>query len=653
MRIHERFSFLWPMYDRAFVARLLRAEALVAVRLEPVYSLRYEAYMDALFEHDGQWLVVSFLRVDGASIMAPENPPITWPAGLAAFNGPQIDEIDAKITPWLRSIAAARMVNEEHIRFWRDTPALRSDVEQAREAGFLGATTYPDVVRSVGAAVYALRLVRDGRVALRGPNAPNAAAILSSVVTGLDVECSDFARRWFAGIDFGSINLGANYICFIGPRAHPVEARYCVFDDGSVASDERNVALVEPVPSDVMLSFDPQDGPVSRNFSVTECAVPVRRLPFGEPPVSGGSAGVVRLLVREDAQRFSDADLDGARALAERLRAEGFDADVATASHVDPAHVDVVHIFGLHHGASLVELLRALEQRNTPVVVSTYADDRRGEATSGTSGALLIPRAASDVIAFYDYAAAFERRKISNLTAGSWYDDVSRLIMRRCACALVVAPAEAQYLRDSLSYFGPTVLAPAFVPLTYPTADIGSLVGSDEFVLVHAPIEPRGNQVFAALAAARLGFPMVLLGPVADIEFYRYVCELSGPQVIQLRDDELTPQEIAGLYARARVIADISWSTRGIHRLARGAAFGGAVVASAQSYAAEVWSGLGCCLVDPASLDSIVDGIRTAWERQPIAANRLISATAVVADPFTNLVAVVSAYQQASVPARS
>lgn len=648
MRIHERFPVLWPLHAVDHVRDVLDAENLVAVRLEPVYSLRFEAYMDALFEKNGKWLVVPMLRVDGVSIMVPETPPVTWPARLAAFNGPQIDRIDTRILPWLRSIAAARLVNDEHVRFFRDTPDLREAYGRARDLDLIGASPYPKVMRSIAPAVYGLRLARDGRAALRGPHAANGAAILSTVAERLDVECSQFEREWFAGIEFGAINLGANYSLFVGPRNHPVEARYCIFDDGSIEAGERKVELAEPLPTDVMISFDSQDGPIARTFAVTECGVLVRSLPFFEPAVMGGSRGRIALVVRDDAERFPDADTDAAEALAKRLCAEGFDATVTIASKVDVDHTDIAHLFGLRHGASVAELLQATEERGVPLVVKPYADDRSGEAISGASGSLLIPRVSSDVITFYDFVAAFERRKISNLSTGTWYDDISAMIMRRCSVALVAAPSETQFLRERFGYYGGTILAPAWIPLTPPTADIGSLIGSDEYILIHAPLEPRCNQVFAVLAAQRLGLPLVLLGPIADVEYYRYINEVAGPLVCQLRDEDLTDAEISGLYARARIVADVSWSARGLDRLARGAAFGAGIVAAASGYTADVWSGLGCSVIDPGSLDSIVEGLRTTWERQPVGSAKLISGTAALADPFTALVAVVSAYQQAA-----
>ena len=150
MRLHEHEPLLWPRYDTAFVTRLLRVENLVAVRLEPVYSVRFEAFMDALFECDGDWLVVPMLRVDGVSIMVPENPPVTWPTRYEAFAGATTDAIDAEIVPWLRSITAGRLVNNEHVRFYRNDARLLDAYEEARSKKLIGATPYPDVLRSVG-----------------------------------------------------------------------------------------------------------------------------------------------------------------------------------------------------------------------------------------------------------------------------------------------------------------------------------------------------------------------------------------------------------------------------------------------------------------------------------------------------------------------
>lgn len=169
---------------------------------------------------------------------------------------------------------------------------------------------------------------------------------------------------------------------------------------------------------------------------------------------------------------------------------------------------------------------------------------------------------------------------------------------------------------------------------------------------MHAPIEARNGQVYAALAAARLKVPLVFLGPVADIEFFRYVNEWSGPTVIQLRDRELSEGEIAGIYARARVVADISWSSRGLERVARGACLGASVVVPHNGYGQDRFGSL-VDVADPASLDSVTEAFASAWARPPEDRLALRRAAAAAADPLSSLVAAASAYQQASAqPAR-
>lgn len=444
----------------------------------------------------------------------------------------------------------------------------------------------------------------------------------------------------------GSIDSNEEYGCYVGPREKKLPARYCVFE-GDAEDGDRLVSLAEPMPTDVTVSFDLEDAPPARRFAVAERALDVRCSPIAPRPAGGGSSGCIRLVVRDDAERFPDADLDAAKTLAERLQSEGFDAEVTIASRVDVASADLIQVFDLRHGVSLVEMLREAETARVPVLLTPYADDRRKEAMSGTSGSLLIPRVSSDTVMFNDFVNAFAARKISNLSEGDWYNDASTALARRAAAAFVTCPSEGDFLRERFGFDGVAIVQPATIDLTAPEARAGSLLGPDPFVLVHAPIEARCNQLFAALAASRLGIPLVLLGPVADIEYYRYVNEVAGSWVTQLRDADLTAGEIAAVYGRARVVADVSWSARGLHRLARGAALGAAVVAPTSGYASEVW-GNRVCLADPASLQSIVDAFDAAW-RAPVAKRADLIATAVTqADPYATLVATVSAYQNAS-----
>ncbi len=655
MRTHDRFAYLVPKYESERVLELMDVENLVAARFEPVYSLRYEAYMDLLFERADSWLVVPMLRVDGVSLMVPENPPVTWPQVYERFAGSRTEAIEERVMPFLRAGATARFVNDEAIRFFRDEPHLRQTFDAARAATMLGAAPYPGVLKTIAPAAYALRFARNRRAALRSADAGNFAAVLSNATERIDIDSLDserdaLARKWFGGLTLGSIDCDASYGLYAGERIGAMPAEHAVYA-GEPIEGERAVQLAEPIPTDVMLSFDTQDAPAALTFSVASSKIVPRSPVVSEPVAGGGSGGRIRLVVRDEAMRFQDADFDAARALERRLRAEGFDAQISIASRVDVSQTDLIHAFDLRHGVSMVELLRDAEAARVPVVVTPYADDRKGEASSGCSGTVLIPRCTNDRTAFDEYMSAFARRKISNLTDTPWYDDVASVLMSRAACAVVASATEAEFLKTRFGYCGTTIPVPAIVPVAAPSEKAAHLVGPDEFVLIHGPLEPRMNQLAAAVAAQREGLPLVVLGAVADVEFYRYLNEVAGPSVVLLRDDDLTEEELAGIYGRARVLADVSWSARGLHRLARGAASGSAVVAPVDGYAYDVWGEM-AAIVDPADLESIRKGFRRAWEQQPRLGGTLAARTLERCDPFGSLVAVVSAYQHASaVPA--
>jgi hypothetical protein len=651
MKFHNRFSYLWPKYPSDHVRALLREDALVAARVEPVYSIRFEAFLDCAFERAGQWMVLPMIRVDSVALMSAENPALAWPTMYQTCDRSALSALEMKIVPWLRSLTIGRLVNDEAIRFFRDEPALRAVFEQARANTWLGAAPYPAVLKTSAAAVYAMRFARGRSVVLDGEGAPNGAAILSGVAGDICVACDaavEFEQEcvWFSGLTLSRAEAGKTYDLRVGSRMSALKAAYEVVVAAPTLG-EREVRVTEPIPTDVMLSYDVEDGPHVASLAVKERSVPLRRSVVAEPAATGQSRGCIRIVVRDEAFRFSDADLDAARALERRLLGQGFDAAVCDASSVEVSQADIIHVFDLRHGVAMVKLLRDAETAGVPVVVTPYADDRKAEAIPGASASLLIPRVTNDLVTFEDYTRALALRRISNLTQGAWYHEASVAVLARSAAAIVSSKAEGDFLTERFGYGGLTFPVAATVPTSGACADIGALVGPDEYILIHGPLEPRMNQLFAVVGAQRHGLPLVLLGPVGDVEFYRYLNEVVGPGSVLLRDDGLSEEEIAGVYARARVAADVSWSARGLHRLARGAAAGAALVAPSQGYARDLWGDL-VELVDPGNLDSVAQGLLRAWNRQPEIGSRIAVRTAERCDPFAGLVATVEAYRQAS-----
>ncbi|HKE37182.1 MAG TPA: hypothetical protein VKB39_07115, partial [Candidatus Baltobacteraceae bacterium] len=84
-----------------------------------------------------------------------------------------------------------------------------------------------------------------------------------------------------------------------------------------------------------------------------------------------------------------------------------------------------------------------------------------------------------------------------------------------------------------------------------------------------------------------------------------------------------------------------------LYRLARAAAAGASLLAPLSGYARSVWPGL-TALVDPASMESITEGLKGAWERAAQMGPAVAAQTVRTCDPFESLRGVLGAYQAAA-----
>jgi hypothetical protein len=222
------------------------------------------------------------------------------------------------------------------------------------------------------------------------------------------------------------------------------------------------------------------------------------------------------------------------------------------------------------------------------------------------------------------------------------------MLFARARAAIACGEDEERRLRGEFGFTGLTRIVPAVLgDEIEASTSIGELVGAEDFALLHAPIDPRCNQYHMARACAVLGYPLVLVGPVGNVEYYGEVLAALGHGGVLLPPATLCAADLAALYRRARVFADLSWSGNGLHRFARAAASGTALVGSSSGYARTIWPGL-VQIVDPGSLDSISVGLRAAWERAPDLGPRTAARTAESCHPFDTLVATLAAYQAAA-----
>jgi hypothetical protein len=653
LKRHSRHARLAPCIDAEAFHEIVRAENLISARLDPGYGLRIdsEGLLDLAFAKHGRVVLVPFLLLQAMMLLMRESSPYIWPSWIPPFRESVAREIEDLLDPWTKSLLSARFANDETFALFGDDTEARGLAQEARSFGFLGAAPTDGVIRAIAPYVFAQRFALGKTVDIADSDGAAGASILArsakSVSADLrDARRSEVARRWF-DLDIFRDRDGDRFDISIGPRSNDSEEPVRIVLDDDARVGEVAAVIATPIPPAVMVSFDPGDGAPMRRLAVAAPATVSRKSSVPEMAVVAGSSGRIGIVVRSDYLGNDDADSDGATALASRLAAQGFTASVVPANHLRPGDYDLLHVFGLRAAAEVNVALQRVPS-HAPVVVTPYADDALREATWGVSIVTSTLANAPDEMQRKVYFDAIRERRLESAGVpkrGEGGVDIKAALAR--AGAVVASSAdEERRLRDEVgareSRIVPGVLAPE------PSAgDVSAIAGLDDFVLVHAPMEARCNQYAVARAAAELRYPLVLVGSVQDYAYYGEVVAALGDLGIWLASDQVTPEQLAGLYGRCRVFADASWSAGGLYRLLRAGACGAALVAPASGYARGVWPGL-VQIVDPASIINVREGLRDAWQRAHELGPATAARTIEIADPFKSLVGVLACYQAAA-----
>jgi hypothetical protein len=660
MRRHGRFAQLAPAIDAAVFHRVVRPEFLAAARLDTGYSARIDNYgcLDLTFAREGEIVVVPYVIVQGLMLFAREASPFVWPLWLPPLRSSTIRAIEEAVEPWMRSLAVARFVNGEVVKKFGTDADAHALFDRAREYGFAGAAPTERVVELCAPYVYAMRFAREKRIGIFDRDGAGGVALLSRVATVAadlgDDERAAVARRWYGVDAFAASRSVSEFDVAIGRRDRLPEAPVRVILDDA-RDRERTIRAAQAIPLSVMVSFDIADGAQVRRFASSAPAIPLRRSQAEPAKIIGGSSGRIGLVVRDDYASIDDADGDAAVAFAAHLNAQGFSARVVGASHVRPSEFDLLHVYGYRCAHALSGAFARAGKTSIPIVLAPYLDDPKREAEWGGAVAREALANAADEALRDLYVTAIANRRLNapnspQLGASVSSDPVVRSLFQSTRAIVAAAEDEEARIREEFGFGGVVRAVPAVLgDEIEPSDEIGSLVGLDDFVLVHAPLDARCNQYHVARACASLGYPLMLLGSVVNTEYYGDVLAALGPSGMWLPSAELTAAEVAGLYRRARVFADVSWTSAGLYRLARAGAAGAALVATASGSARAVWPGL-AQTVDPGSASAIADGLRSAWERAGELGPATARHTASRYRPFDMLVATLNAYQHASQP---
>lgn len=649
MRYHDRYTLYQLNHSQQSLDALVRAEHLVSARLEPTLSPRYEAVLDLVFGAQGSYLALGFILVEGAMLVERESSPLSWPVWLRSrVREEELAALQREIEPWLQSLLLARFENDPQLRIFSGDVSVREDLATAQDLKLFGVTSYVPYLEALAPAVYASRFAYGKRVAVIGAQHAMGAAYLSGRAQEVAYAGGDdaFVRRWHSGLALAPYDAVQRYDVALG------DAPAAIGIGGG--NGTLQVPVARPLPMAALVTFDLEDSVAAGEFDV---AVPQAPAPEASSlrfaANIGGSAGRIALIVRDDWDRIADADTDFTQTLKARLTGEGFTVAIVPGSApLQPEDADLVHVIGKDHAAVIDATLRRMRAAGVPIAATPMLDDPAGEGLWGSGVTPLAYRGSTDLSMLELYLDGLARRRLvadgapePPTATGPVFDPAIRAMLGHANCVHVATPEEGVLLRQSYGYAGETVTGAPLAPGGIP-ADPSAVAGVDDFVLVHAPLDSRTSTVAMLRAARDSGLPTVFTGPVASAETHYFFNTYLGGRVWYVPVSALDAALLEGLYARARVYADVSWLGRGLTRFVRAAAHGASLVASSGSFARGLFPD--AFTADPAKQDEIAAALTAAWTAGGQRREYRREEAARVADQAAALRAVVTAYDRAS-----
>jgi hypothetical protein len=652
MRRHSRFARLAHRIDRAFFSRAANADNLVAGRLEPAFAPRFECWIDLIFMHEDRVALLPFVQVEGPMLLLRESSPLLWPSWLP-IDPTAVEGLEALVEPWLRSLAAFDATDTEALRIFRNDEPTRALIETARADRLLGAAPIEAVLTDAAPYLYAQRFAANRRLGIRSPDGATGAAILTALAGSVradlcDQRRNDFARTWFDADIYGSAVTEIDIAIEPGLRN---EIATSIALNGDAQGGTR-IAFVRPAFPSIACSFDPNDAAPVRHFSVRAPEPTLHASRLVAAPIVGGSRGRIGIIVRDDGLRVPEADVDQAQALAAALRAQEFEASVVVASAAQAEQYDLLHFFGHRHAAQFAPLLAQARTRDIPVVVSPALDDFEHHGAWGSSivGLLTVMLFDDAYIATLEAQLAQRRLEVGDgVPRGTvaYDENALRAMLAQARAAVFASETEERRAREHLGFRGASRCVPSVGVAELGFEPVGALCGFDDYLLMHAAFQPRANQAALLLAAAQAALPCVLVGSVEDGDYYQSALSRAGPLAVWLPQEALTPQQLAAVYAGARVYADLSWFGYGADRIVRAAAYGCGLVISSALQLDAVWPGI-AEVVDPANMPGHAAALRRAWDRAPALAPIVAGRTAELCDPLRSLQAILGSYADAT-----
>lgn len=208
-----------------------------------------------------------------------------------------------------------------------------------------------------------------------------------------------------------------------------------------------------------------------------------------------------------------------------------------------------------------------------------------------------------------------------NNSFGAWWErtmPLRREIMAGVAMILPNSDSELEALRQLFETLPPARIVPNAADPVFGVATAERFIyryRRKNFILSVGRICRRKNQLSLIRVARKLGYPLVLIGPINDGEYYQE-CRQAAAGSGTLFIDSLAHQELASAYAAARIHALVSWyDTPGLVSLE--AALAGCRIVSTDRGSTRDYLGDAAFYCNPADEASIEKAVVAAWHATP------------------------------------
>ena len=625
MRSHRDWPLLQIWSRQRHLKAWVKAENLRIARLEPVIIKNTAAaVLDLRFIHNAVGVSVPCCIVDFKALETRTQDAIIWPFAVAHMSKDEdLYEIEALLADWLRAVSAGTGFPSELVRRFGDGD---QSFEAARYARLLGAASYADIKQELAAAHYSARFV-PGKQVLCASALPNVAALLApsairSAIVNLAAAEHAVLTNWF----------GCEFLTEFAP-ANPANLAIIAGDESmlidQVAPGARVIDVCGIMPGEA-ISVAPahalddlvrlcEAGEAAMTTRVAARPAPHRSLLSEVPVPTGGSHGRILFVLREDGLRGPGSDTDEAYALRTLLMAEGFAVDVTVRPDLyDPADYDVVHGFGLLSAAATAALFARAERVNVPTVLTALFEDVADAGWWGARASRSLLDLAGDEESSQRVLKLLSDRLVyvDNVSANERFDngeEASRKALLRSA-DLVITHSEKE--REAIEgYAQRSEMLAVSLPLVFRDhayTSVAHLVPDQPYMFVHAPVEARHNVGLVLYAASALDIPCVFAGPILDRRLYRHMASRISPNIVMV--PECSTPELAAMMESAAVYLDAAWVGDGSARILK-SLLHGAVPVVAQPRLLEDSIEAQVVRVDPASFDSLRNGMSEAWQR--------------------------------------